>query len=97
MDNIEIWNQLSDEMIDKLELPLKNSLEILKISKLISDQLEIYQQIFLVKVIQHMWWAKTKNIYLVKKLEDLKTQLKSNIQPRLAWEVNLLKIAMEEF
>ena len=43
-----------------------------------------------------MWWTKTRNINLVKKLETLKNQIKKNIQPRLAWEVNLLKIAMED-
>ena len=96
INNIEIWSELSDEIIENLEVPLKNSLEILKISKLITEKLEIYQQIFLVKLVQHLWWSKTRNVELVKKLENLKSQLKNNIQPRLAWEVNLLKIAVED-
>ena len=60
MKNIEIWNELSDEIKDKLDFPLKNNLEILKISKLISEELEIYQQIFLINFIQKIWWRKTK-------------------------------------
>jgi len=93
--NIEIWNELSEEITDKLDSPIKDSLEILEVSKLISEKLDIYQQIFLVNIIQVIWWRKTNNVDLIKKLENLKVKLKKNIQPRLAWEVTLLKIAME--
>ena len=94
--NIEIWKELSDEITSKLKFPLKDHLEILKVCKLISEQLEIYQQICLINLIQQMWWRKTRNINLVKKLEKLKLNIKNHIQPRLAWEVTLLKIAIED-
>ena len=94
--NIEIWNELSEEIISKLDFPIKNSLEILEVSKLISEQLEINQQISLVNLIQIIWWRKTKNIYIVKKLENLKFYLRKNIQTRLSWEITFLKIAMEQ-
>ena len=71
LKNIEIWNDFSDEIISKLDSPIKNSLEILEISKSISEKLEIFQQICLVNLIQTIWWRKTKNIGLVKKLENL--------------------------
>ena len=96
LKNIEIWNDFSDEIISKLDSPIKNSLEILEISKLISEKLEISQQICLVNLIQTIWWRKTKNIGLVKKLENLKYLLRKNIQPRLAWEIAFLKISMED-
>ena len=96
LKNIEIWNDFSDEIISKLDAPMKNSLEILEISKLISEKLEIFQQICLVNLIQTIWWRKTKNIGLVKKLENLKYLLRKNIQPRLAWEVTFLKISMKD-
>jgi len=95
LKNIEIWNDFSDEIINKLDSPIKSSLEILEISKLISEKLEIYQQIYLVNLIQNIWWRKTKNIDLVKKLENLKYLLKQKIKPRLAWEVTFLKISMQ--
>jgi len=95
LKNIEIWNEFSDEIISKLDSPIKNSLEILELSKLISEKLEIYQQIYLVNLIQNIWWRNTKNIDLVKKLENLKYLLRQNIQPRLAWEVTFLKISMQ--
>ncbi len=94
--NIEIWNNFSDEIISKLHSPIKNSLEILEISKSISEKLEIIEQICLVNIIQTIWWGKTKNIGLVKKLENLKYLLRKNIQPRLAWEIAFLKISMED-
>jgi len=96
LKNIEILNDFSDEIISKLNSPIKNSLEILEISKLISEKLEISQQICLVNLIQTIWWRKTKNIGLVKKLENLKYLLRKNIQPRLAWEVAFLKISIED-
>jgi len=95
LKNIEIWNDFSDEIISKLDSPIKNSLEILEISKLISEKLEISQQIYLVNLIQTIWWRRTKKISLVKKLENLKYLLRKNIQPRLAWEITLLKISIE--
>ena len=96
MKNIEIWNGLSEEITNKLGSPIKNSLEILEVCKLISEQLEIYQQICLVNFIQIIWWRNTKSIELVKKLENLKFHLRENIQPRLAWEITFLKILIED-
>ncbi len=96
LKNIEILNSVSDEIITKLDSPIKNSLEILESSKLISEKLEIYQQISLVNLIQTIWWKKTKNINLVKKLENLKYLLRNNIKPRVAWEITFLKISMED-
>jgi len=96
LKNIEILNDFSDEIISKLYYPMKNSLEILEISKLISEKLEIYQQICLINLIETIWWKNTKNTGLVKKLENLKYLLTKNIQPRLAWEVTFLKISMED-
>ncbi len=96
LKNIEIWNDFSDKIISKLDLPINDNLEILEISKLITEKLEFSQQISLVNLIQTIWWRKTKNIGLVKKLENLKYLLRKNIQPRLAWEITFLKISMED-
>ena len=96
LKNIEIWSDFSDEIIRKLDSPIKNSQEILEISKSISEKLDIFQQIYLVNLIQTIWWRKTENIGLVKKLENLKYLLRKNIQPRLAWEIAFLKISTED-
>ena len=95
LKNIENWNDLSDKIISKLDYPIKDSLEILELSKLISEHLDIDQQICLVNFIQIIWWRQTKNADLIKRLEKLKFNLRRNIQPRLSWEINFLKIAMQ--
>ena len=96
LKNIEIWNELSKEITSKLDSPIKNYIEILDFSKLISEELDINQQVFLANLIQIIWWRKRKNISLVKNIENLKNRLRKNVQPRLGWEITLLKISMEQ-
>ena len=94
--NIELLSQLSDEITGKIKTPIKNYIEILEVSKLISEKLEIYQQINLINFMQIMWWRKAKNIDQIKKLENLKYYLRKNIQSRIAWETTFLKISIED-
>ncbi len=96
LKNIKFWNELPNEIREKLDFPLSDNLEILKIAKIISEELEIDQQIFLINYVQNKFWEKTKNENMAKKFEDLKNHLKDFVQPRLAWEVTLLKIAIED-
>jgi len=96
LKDIELWNELPNEIKENLDFPLSDNLKILKIAKIISEELDIDQQMFLINFIQQKSWAKTKNIHIIKKLENLKLHLKGFIQPRLAWEVTLLKIAIED-
>ena len=95
IDNLKMWSKLSDEIKDKINLPLKSNLEILQTSKIITEDLEVDQQIFLVNFIQNKYWKKTKNKNIIETLEKLKLNLKDSISPRLSWEVALLKIAIE--
>ncbi len=95
LSKIQILNEISDEILEKLESPLKEEIEILDISKLISEQLEVFKQISLIEYLQYIWWRKTKNKNIIKNLEKLKSHLKNYIQPRLAWEVILIKINLD--
>ena len=79
-----------------MDFPLSDNLEILKLTKLISEELDFDQQMFLINFVQQKCWVKTRNKNIVKKLENLKVHLKGFIQPRLAWEVTFLKIAFED-
>ena len=96
LKDIKLWNELPNEIKENLDFPLSDNLKILKITKIISEELDIEQQMFLINFMQQKCWAKTKNKHIIKKLENLKVHLKSFIQPRLAWEVTLLKIAIED-
>ena len=95
LSKIQILNEISDEILEKLESPLKEEIEILDISKLISEQLEVFKQISLIEYLQYIWWRQTKNKNIIKNLEKLKSHLKNYIQPRLAWEVILIKINLD--
>ncbi len=96
LNNIQFWNEFPNEIKDNLDFPSNDNLEILNMAKLITDELEIDQQVFLINLIQNKWWYKTKKVSILNKLEILKSHLKNFIQPRLAWEVTLLKIAIED-
>ena len=96
LKDIKLWNELPNEIKENLDFPLRDNLEILKITKIISEELDFDQQMFLINFVQQKYWAKTKNRNIIKKLENLKIYLKGFIQPRLAWEVTLLKIAIED-
>ena len=97
LENIQIWTRIPKEIKNNLHFPLHDNLKIFEIAKLISEQLEIQEQIFLINVIQNKWWDETKNSNIIKNLEDLKSHINKYIQPRLAWEVILLKISLETF
>ena len=96
LNDIKIWNEIPKNIKENLNYPLSDNLEILKIAKLISEELKIDQQIFLVNLIQNKWWRKTKSSNIIEELEVLKSYLNGFIQPRLAWEVTLLKIAIQD-
>ena len=96
IDDIRIWSAIPKEIKNNLSFPLRDNLEILKISKLISEHLEIHEQIFLINIIQNKWWGTTKNSNIIQSLEILKSHITKYIQPRLAWEVILLEIALEK-
>ena len=96
LEDIKIWNEIPEEIKNNLNFPIKDNLEILKTSKLITEKLEISEQIFLINIIQNKWWRITQNSNIIKKLERLKSLINKYIQPRLAWEVILFTIAMED-
>ena len=95
LKNIKTWNELSNEIKSNLDSLFSDNLKILKTSKLITEELEIDEQVFLVNFLQKKYWKKTKNKNIITTLESLKVNLKGFIQPRLAWEVALLKVAIE--
>ena len=96
-ENISIWLEISEEIKNKILFPLNNNIEILILVKEIIDELDFKQQEFLIEFIQYRWWQETQSIEVVRILENLKTNINSNVQPRLAWEVCLLKIALKNF
>ena len=90
--NLQFWLGISSSLRQKLEIKFDNQIELLKLAKEITDELNIEQQLWLVDFEQNRVWIKKNNSNTVKKLEDLRKQLLNHVQPRLAWEVTLLEI-----
>ena len=96
LDNLEIWNQIPKTIKNEIEFPLKNYEIILNLAKNIANLLDLNQQEFLLNYIQRNWWKRTKNKKIAEILETIKNNIYSNVQPRVSWEVGLLKIKFEE-
>ena len=92
LTNLQYWLDISSALEQKLEIKLTNQIEVLKLAKLITDQLNIEQQLWFISFQQNRIWEKENNSNMVQKLEDLRKQLLTYVQPRLAWEVTLLEI-----
>ena len=92
LKNLRFWLEITISLRQKLEMKLNSHIEVLKLAKEITDELNIEQQLWLINFQQNRIWERKKDSIIVKKLEDLRKQLLTYVQPRLAWEVTLLEI-----
>ena len=90
--NLQSWLGISNSLRQKLKFKLNNKIELLKLAKEITDELNIEQQLWLIDFEQNINWERERNSDLVNKLEELRKQLLNYVQPRLAWEVTLLEL-----
>jgi len=95
LDNLENWNQIPEGIKQDIKFPLKNFENILLLAKNITNDLNLNQQEFLLDYTQRNWWKLTKNKKIVEILESIKFNINANSQPRISWEVGLLKIKLE--
>jgi len=94
-DNIDTWNQIPERIKNNIKFPLTNIETILTLAKNITSDLNLNQQEFLLNYIQRNWWTQTKDKRIARILENIKNNINSNIQPRISWEVGLLKLRIE--
>ena len=92
LKHMKISEEIEDELWLKINSEPKKSLDCLLIAKKISEELNSEQQAWLISWMQQNIWIKKLDAQAIKELEDLRIQLKSFVQPRLAWEVALLKL-----
>ena len=92
LTNIKYWIDISSALRQKTEIKLTNKIDVLKLAKYITDELNIEQQLWFINFQQNIMWEKENNSNIVIKLEELRKQLLSYVQPRLAWEITLLEI-----
>ena len=96
LDNLENWNQIPEGIKQDIKFPLKNFENILLLAKNIANDLNLNQQEFLLDYTQRNWWKLTKNKKIVEILESIKFNINANSQPRISWEVGLLKIKLQD-
>ena len=96
VDNLEIWYQIPENIKHEIKYPLKNYENILFLAKHIASQLDLNHQEFLLNYMQRDWWKKTKNKKLAEILEGIKNNINKKIQPRISWEVGLLKVKLKD-
>ena len=94
IENINTWNTIPKNIKEKIISPINSLPDIYILSKNISEHLDYDQQEFLVEYIQVLWWKTIRSEKIIKVLEELKSNLKNNIQPRISWEMILLRISM---
>ena len=92
MKNIRFWNEIPKNIFEDLKSMPKDSLKNLSLAKQISEELDLEQQIWMIYWLQNFIWVQSYNSRNIRRLEKLKSQLFSFVQPRLAWEIALLEI-----
>ena len=96
VNNLEIWHQIPENIKHDIKYPLKSYESILFLAKNITSQLDLVHQELLLSYMQRDWWRKTKNKRFTEILEGIKNNISSNIQPRICWEVGLLKVKLTD-
>ncbi len=92
--NLQHWLAIPSTLRQKLEIKSTNQIELLKLAKELTDELNIEQQLWFIDFQQNTVWRKEQNSTMVQKLEELRKQLLNYVQPRLAWEITLLEMTL---
>ena len=83
---------LPEELIDRLQSLPGDPLQALSLARDLSETLDGEQQLWIVNWWQQHLWNSFQNAHQLRRLEVLRRQLLSFVQPRLAWEVALLDL-----
>ena len=83
---------MPEELIDRLQSLPGDPLQALSLARDLSETLDGEQQLWIVNWWQQHLWNSFQNAHQLRRLEVLRRQLLSFVQPRLAWEVALLDL-----
>lgn len=96
------FQAIPSELLEAAQQLPKHPQQALKLAKQINKELDVESQLWLIDYLQSYYWRSSlssqahSSIWLVnimQSLEEARTQLRSYVQPRLVWEVALLKYA----
>jgi len=87
------WAELPPGLLERFLPPPQQPLDCLALARDVTEGLEAEQQLWLVELLQLMLWRQHPSAPVQRRLEQLRRQLLGHGQPRLAWEVSLLRLA----
>jgi len=87
------WQQLPEGLADRLLALSSEPLAALELARDLTEALDGEQQLWLIEWWQLALWRRRPDAAPLRRLERLRLQLRSFVQPRLAWEVALLELA----
>lgn len=91
---IAAWNQLQalpPELLIALQHPPQTVVQALDLARRISKEIDPESQLWLVEYLQHISWENQRSPAILNALEQVRFHLRRFVQPRLAWEVMLMK------
>ena len=83
---------LPEELVQRLDSLPATPMEALALARDLCEALDGEQQLWLIGWWQHRLWRSGRSASSLKRLDTLRGQLLSFVQPRLAWEVALLDL-----
>jgi DNA polymerase III subunit delta' len=90
----QAWQALPEGLADRLQaLAPADPLAALALARDLTEALDGEQQLWLLSWWQVWLWRRHGRADLLRRLEQLRSQLRAYVQPRLAWEVALLELA----
>ena len=90
------WRSLSEGLANRLLALGPDPIEALNLARDLSESLDGPQQLWLLDWLQLALWRRRGRSGELRRLERLRSQLRSHVQPRLAWEVALLELATRD-
>ncbi|MFM8524582.1 MAG: DNA polymerase III subunit delta' [Cyanobacteriota bacterium] len=87
------WQELPEGLAERLRSRQREPLEALTLARDLTEALDVEQQLWLLDWWQLALWGAALDPEPLHRLERLRQQLRSYVQPRLAWEVALLDLA----
>jgi DNA polymerase-3 subunit delta' len=88
------WRALPEGLAERLLALGPEPIEALHLARDLCEQLDGEQQLWLLSWWQWALWRRQRRAAVLRRLESLRAQLRSFVQPRLAWEVALLELAL---
>ncbi|MFZ9752574.1 MAG: DNA polymerase III subunit delta' [Cyanobium sp.] len=86
------WRALPEGLASRLLAFGADPIEALTLARDLSEELDLPQQLWLIDWLQLALWRRRRRPAELRRLERLRSQLRSHVQPRLAWEVALLQL-----